>query len=428
MKNLFVTFLLVIIANLLTAQDTIYFKNGDVLACKIQSENEEKVIFNFIVNGREIKSHSTKSRMAFIKYANGDVAVFNDNQNQASIIKYKEKKDTIVNQNNVASDTTHTEVITETEITGDTMAYVRLYRVGYIGRGFKIPIYMNNRPLVNLNPYSFYELALTPGEYTFCAKMGDSSFVKLTLEPGKKYYIRNYLQSGMWGAKPVMVLTDDKDEIKYINEANLAKQEEARFIPIYKTSRFGIIFGGGSGFEEITMFIDDQGDEVTLSTGGGFVIGAEYGLELTPSFDISAQAFYQNSTLSQTLKNGDATFSRFGMSVTPALVFPIKGTQYHKIRLGGGLGYYTSCTMEVDASDAGGEDMTLKYSSVIGYHGQLVYESLVSDKASFSVGIKLYNIKYEYTTEGSSHIIPDPEILDPNGSGIDFVLGYNFKF
>jgi hypothetical protein len=50
-------------------------------------------------------------------------------------------------------------------------------------------------------------------------------------------------------------------------------------------SSFGVLFNGGIGFNDIPVFKDDFGNDVNLSTGGGFGVGAEYAYDFTRSFN-----------------------------------------------------------------------------------------------------------------------------------------------
>jgi len=422
MKSIKFILLLLFIAQQSIAQDSIFFKNGDVLACIINNQNEEKVFVTFIQNRSRVVTHIFKANIKTIKYADGKVLVLQpDQENTGSV-----EQNTV---NNSEQNLINKMVTTQVEnISTDSFAIVRLYRVGYIGKGFSIPIYLNNSFLIKLAPNSYHDVTLPPGEYTFYSKMNDTSTVKFTVEAGKKYYIRNYLMNGFWTVRPKMDISDNVSANTYIEGALLKKQFKEASLPLEPQKRMSFILGGGVGFEKMPLFESENGEEITLSTGGGVALVAEYGYELNPGFDISVNAFYQSSTLSQSISNGNATFNRYGFSVTPAKVFPLKGEKYQKKRLGGGLGYYLSGTIDYEASNAGGEDLILNYSPALGFHGSFVYESLISDKAAFFIGIKLYSVNYKYTSANSTGVPLDRKSSDPNGSGLDFNFGYSILF
>jgi hypothetical protein len=124
----------------------------------------------------------------------------------------------------------------------------------------------------------------------------------------------------------------------------------------------------------------------------------------------------------------NASFNRLGITLTPALIIPIKGGDYFRFRLGAGPGLYTAARMKVEASGAGGEDFKLGYTSAIGIHSSLVFESNFSERGSFSMGLKYYHVNYNYSVNNSTGWTTDPKAAEPNGSGLDFMIGYYFRF
>jgi len=193
-------------------------------------------------------------------------------------------------------------------------------------------------------------------------------------------------------------------------------------------SSFGVLFNGGFGFKSIPIFKDDFGNDVNLSPGGGFGVGAEYAYDFTRSFNLSIITLGQFSSLSQRGKNGDGKFSRMAILLTPSLSIPAREDAYFKLLLGAGPGLYSFGTMKIDASKLGGGKITLKYKSALGVHASVLIQVRVSHNGFFEFGGKLYKVIYNYTEKGSTHIPTTENIKRPDGSGFDFILGFFQKF
>jgi hypothetical protein len=306
---------------------------------------------------------------------------------------------------------------------------IYFYRLpNFSGSAINIKISLNDIPVIRLRNNSFYKHEVTPGEYNISCKMPKSSGLKLYVEPGKTYYIKSYLNQGFWAAIPVLELVNDNTGIAAVEGSSLRKLAYKPLSMVRPKSRLGVTIGGGAGFENIIMGTNDLNEDLKLSTGGGFAIGAEYGKEISNSFDLSINMFFQTSQLSPPVRNANASFNRFAITATPALIIPIKSGDYFRFRLGAGPGFYGGSKMTISDSNSGGKNFDLKYKSTIGYHGSLVFDSNFSDRGSVSIGIKYYNINYKYTSKGSTGRSSDTKVNSPNGSGIDFLLGYYFLF
>jgi hypothetical protein len=193
-------------------------------------------------------------------------------------------------------------------------------------------------------------------------------------------------------------------------------------------SSFGVIFNGGFGFKGIPIFKDDFGNDVNLSTGGGFGAGVEYAYDFTRSFNLSIITLGQFSSLSQRGKNGDGRFSRMAILLTPALSLPARENTYFKLLLGAGPGLYSFGTMKVDATQLGGDKVTLKYKSALGVHASVLIQVRAYQNGFFEFGGKVYKVVYNYTEKGSTHVPTVENVKRPDGSGFDFTLGFFQKF
>jgi len=312
--------------------------------------------------------------------------------------------------------------------TGES-ATVIFYRLpNYVGSGVRMKIMANGEPVVMLRNNSYYEYLFNPGEYIFTCKMGPEARLKLTLEPGKTYYIKGYINAGFWSSIPVLEVVDPISGRAVVEGGTLRPLEPQVISTEKPASRIGLSMGGGFGFENVDLFIDEDGDDVTLSTGGGFSIGAEAGHAFGKFFDLSLNMHYQVSSLSRSLKNASASFERMNILLTPAFIIPVKGGDYYHFKLGGGIGVYAFGDMDIDASKLGASVYKYKYNTALGLHGSFIFYSHFSDRGSYNIGLRLYNVKYEYNPTTSTHTNSDPGIAKPVGSGLDFVFGYCYHF
>lgn len=236
---------------------------------------------------------------------------------------------------------------------GGEPAIVFFYRLpNYVGSGIKMKILANNEPVIMLRNGSYYQHSFSPGEYNFSCKMGPESSLKIILEPGKTYYIKGYINTGFWSAIPILELVDSLAGQAVIESKSLRPLIYETISTERYKSRLGLTMGGGAGFEKMALFIDEDGKDVNLSTGGGVAIGAE----------------------------------------------------------------------------AGRDKYKYKYNAQFGLHASFLFDSDFSEHGSFYFGLKYYSVNYEYIPSQSSHINPEIKISNPRGSGLDFSMGFFYRF
>ena len=298
----------------------------------------------------------------------------------------------------------------------------------YVGSAARMTIISNNQPIVRLRNAAYFKYEAKPGDYTFSLTSGSSSKVRLSIESGKEYYIKCYYNMGFWSGIGMLELMDAVTGEAIIGGNDLFLQPVEEITIKDRKSRAGLLMSGGVGFETFPLFIDEGGDEVTLSTGGGFGIGGEYGHQISRNFDLSLNCFFQSSSLSEKLKNASGSFNRIGFTLTPAIVIPIKGSDILRFRIGAGPGFYALGTMKIDGSKIDGTKYTFKYKSAIGIHAIVLFESNFMERGAMNLGIRYTNLHYQFTSSGSSNDVTDPQLLKPDGSGIDFILGYSLLF
>ena len=199
-------------------------------------------------------------------------------------------------------------------------------------------------------------------------------------------------------------------------------------ISCYGQSSAALIVNGRWGSESIPFFIDSYGNKVTLSTGSGISAGGEYSYDFSWLFNLSADAMFHYSALSQKAKNASGKFMAMEILLTPSLTFPSRPDPRLKVLIGAGPGLYSYGTIKIDATEAGGENITLKYKSTIGYHGQILFKIKFQDNTFISIGGKYSMISYTYRQKGSTHYFTDNRINNPDGSGFALVVAIGGNF
>jgi hypothetical protein len=205
------------------------------------------------------------------------------------------------------------------------------------------------------------------------------------------------------------------------------------FVSFWSINCFGqssasLIVNGKWGSESIPFFIDSYGNKVTLSTGSGISAGGEYSYDFSWLFNLSADAMFHYTALSQKAKNASGKFMAMEVLLTPSLTFPSKPNPRLKVLIGAGPGLYSFGTIKIDATEAGGEIIKLKYKPTIGYHGQILFKIKFQDNTFISIGGKYSMISYTYTQKGSTHNTIDKRISNPDGSGLALVVAIGGNF
>jgi hypothetical protein len=195
-----------------------------------------------------------------------------------------------------------------------------------------------------------------------------------------------------------------------------------------QNSSLGLVLNGGFGFESFTLFQDDYGNDVDISTGSGFSIGGEYGYDFSTYFNVTVNSMFQISKMSQQANNADGKFMRMATTLTPFFSLPLRRNGYLRVLAGAGPGLYTFGTLKIDASEAGGEEMTLKYKPAFGLQATIMFQMRIEENGYLAIGGKYYNVSYEFTEKGSTHYTTIDKINNPDGSGMAVILGFYQKF
>ena len=308
-------------------------------------------------------------------------------------------------------------------------ATVYFYRLPtYVGSANRMTITSNNLPIIRLKNGHFFKLEIQPGDYTFSVAFGSVSSVRIKAEAGKEYFIKCYINMGFWSGIPIMELTDPVSGKSTIDGNGLLQQPPEPISLKPKPSRIGVFMSAGIGFERYPWFQDNKGSEITLSTGGGYSIGAEYGYRFSRYFDLAATIGFEGSTLSKEVNNADGSYNRMAVTLTPALVIPVRGGSILNLRLGAGPGYYSFGSMKIDATQVNGDKFTLHYNNSAGFQALFAFNAKFAERASMELGMRYTNVRYKFRSSDPAGTVNDPKLLNPDGSGLAFYLGYYFLF
>jgi proline iminopeptidase len=194
--------------------------------------------------------------------------------------------------------------------------------------------------------------------------------------------------------------------------------------------RSGLDMNIGVGFKNIPMVTSTTGEESTLSFGGGLGMGLTYGHVISRHLDVEGNIVWQFSELSPSLSDVEISFERWILTLTPSFVIPIRGGEVWRLRIGAGPDFYFgSRLVDETISPAGIPKEIWTYSNKIGYHVSAIFEFNLSRYCSMDFGLKGYNVTHKINDGSNNKPVVD-DVKNPNGSGIDFVLGflYNFSF
>lgn len=194
-------------------------------------------------------------------------------------------------------------------------------------------------------------------------------------------------------------------------------------------NRIGLIFGGGSGFDNVSVLQMSDGSKASLSFGGGYLVGFEFTHEFTKHLDMTLDAGGQFSELDRQVDNASMEFTRSDLALTPAYILSLGKTGRMRLKFGAGINwlYYPQLNFDLSKIQDGVKDMW-KYKGAIGEHASIIFEFSTYKRFSFNCGLKIQNAKYSFKSGDKSYPISN-DLKNPNGGGVEFLLGacYNFN-
>jgi hypothetical protein len=291
-------------------------------------------------------------------------------------------------------------------------------------------VFINDNLQAKLKNNSYYEYDCVPGEYVVRIDNYSNTSVFLDVEEGCDYYLRFGLNVGFWTSTPELVLVDNTYGEQSLQRLNIRPIATVSASYVAPKSRIGINLGGGGGFKhalEIPIIFDNGRESTSsLSFGGGFSIGAEYGHEFTKKFDLAVGLDYRLSSLTPVVKDITFNFSRGVISATPSLIIPIGKSERMNLKIGPGLDVYFGNTLKINDKDGAVDYLhdTWNYKSALGYHAKAVFEFKSSDIFSYSVGLRVYNVDYKFDKSSVMYPTSGNKFYAPGGAGIDLSVGF----
>jgi hypothetical protein len=311
-------------------------------------------------------------------------------------------------------------------------AKIYIYRQNnFYASGVSYKIFANDSLIVRLKNNSYVIYDCLPGDYIFSINKLSENSIKFKVENGKTYFIKFNVNMGFWSTKPELLLLQDTTlALSQINNEKLKLITDNPRLPFIRPkSRIGVNLAFGGGLHSTAMFYTNVGN-ASLSSGGGYGIGAKYGYEITNYLDIALDFNYQFSFLIPYLNNATSTFKRGYISITPSYIIPLQDGERMRLKIGGGYDYYFDNMVIIGGINVpnGGFNDTWKYDKTSGWHACVNYELNFSDKMSLNFGVKYYNVKYSF--KSSSLMIPsdDSGLKNPDGSGVDILMGVFYHF
>lgn len=286
--------------------------------------------------------------------------------------------------------------------------------------------FVNDSVVVKLRNNSFYSYNCRPGLYVIQIANFDETRLHLNVEEGKIYYCRFGLRSGFWTSYPELILVDSVSAYPAIISG---KMHELDGTPIIRPKhRIGIEMFMGGGFDNIPMITTVNNNDSKISFGGGFGFGLKYGYEINKHIDLALGFKYQVSDLIPYLNNATITVERSVLSFTPSYIVPISGGDAMRIKFGVGLDKYFSSVLSADTRNlSNGFLLDWKYKSDLGYHLSAIFELNASDNWSLNYGLNWYKSSFKFNSGGISYPT-DSRLINPNGSGLDLILGIFYHF
>lgn len=196
--------------------------------------------------------------------------------------------------------------------------------------------------------------------------------------------------------------------------------------------RFGISLLLGFGIKNHDLGVTTDGDDISLSGGGGAGLALIGGYGLSSKWDIEVSVGGQVSELRPEVSNADGEFNRDFLRAT--LFYKIPSTPVTQWKIGAGIGAYLAGEWDVDTSAVpGGNHDIIMYDDALGFHITGGYEVVVKESVYFAAELMYYFVEYEANSwtrnsaPQSVNMLNDP-FKNLNGSGIDLMLSMGMYF
>jgi len=313
---------------------------------------------------------------------------------------------------------------------GDTLACKMVfYRDNNIyGAALSQKVFVNGVQVVKLRNNSFFTYSCESGTNEIMVNNLPETAMQLKVAEGKTYYFRFDFRQGFWISIPEFILVDSISAYPAIHNGSMRELDGSNRPLARPADRFGINVAIGGGLVNHNVITLDNGEESSISYGGGIGFGVKYGHEFTRNFDMAIDLDYRSSSLRPTVSNGTVSFDRFLVGITPAYIIPIDGGDAMRIKVGAGPDFYFYNALDWKTSKiSGGFNDKWLYKSTYGFHVSANYEMNFSESWSVNYGLKYYYVNYKFKS-GDKTYPTNSWMLKPDGSGIEVLIGVNYHF
>jgi len=187
MKKVILILISVFLFTTVNAQDVIFKKNGDEINAKVEEVGVSDVKYKKFDNQDGPLYTLLKSEIFMIKYANGVKEVFTAEA---------------VNTNTSGSNAPDNNIVTPP--VSQEQATVIIYRKNSpSGWTVVYDVYADTKYMTKIQNNTYFATKLDPGLVSFNAQTEPPKVTaSMNLEPGKTYYLRCGVSSGMWVGRP----------------------------------------------------------------------------------------------------------------------------------------------------------------------------------------------------------------------------------
>lgn len=195
---------------------------------------------------------------------------------------------------------------------------------------------------------------------------------------------------------------------------------------------------GGQGLDWHVVGETEEGDDISISAGGGIGFQLVTGTNFLRYFRVEGSFGYETGGFDTHLENGSGSFGRTHLGGSAYLRIPLHPNS--TLNLGGGVANKGSPDLDLDFSSSripGAAHNVYHYNTGQSTHWDIIYEYFPDRQMSLSVGLSYESVEYELDSVTSNGLNFQPEVLDDevrneyeilDGSGVNLLLGIAYFF